>query len=154
MAVKVLALDLEQTLVDDALSGHPRPGLREFLSFCHERFGRVAIFSTVEEADAREVFADLADSGRAPAELVDRLEYVAWCGEYKDLAFVAGAWPGEVILVDDDAGWIRPDQRDRWVPVSPWDGGPDRELGRVRSVLEGWLGGDGGPGIRNGATPG
>ena len=45
MSVKVLALDLERTLIDDALSGRPRPGLSEFLSFCDERFGRVADFA-------------------------------------------------------------------------------------------------------------
>ncbi|QDU19736.1 DUF6940 family protein [Urbifossiella limnaea] len=30
MSVKVLALDLERTLIDNALSGRPRPGLSEF----------------------------------------------------------------------------------------------------------------------------
>jgi hypothetical protein len=33
MSVKVLALDLERTLIDNALSGLPRPGLRDFLSW-------------------------------------------------------------------------------------------------------------------------
>ncbi|AWM40837.1 hypothetical protein GobsT_06120 [Gemmata obscuriglobus] len=42
----------------------------------------------------------------------------------------------ERTLIDDDEGWIRPDQRDRWIPIAPWDGGPDEELNRVRSVLE------------------
>ena len=91
MSVKVLALDLERTLIDNALSGLPRPGLRDFLSFCHGRFGRVALFTTVEEADAREVMEGLADSGHVPSGLLSRLEYVEWCGEYKDLAFVAVA---------------------------------------------------------------
>ncbi|HJZ56268.1 MAG TPA: NIF family HAD-type phosphatase [Gemmataceae bacterium] len=141
MSVTVLALDLERTLIDDALSGQPRPGLREFLAFCGERFARVAIYTTVEEADAREVVADLAARGFVPPALFARLEFVGWCGEYKDLAFVPGASPAEVVLVDDDAGWVRPDQRGRWVPVAAWDGGPDAELHRVRAVLEQWLAG-------------
>lgn len=132
----VLALDLERTLVDDARSGRPRPGLLPFLTFCHERFARVAVYTTVEEADARAVLAELADGGHVPAGLLARLEYVDWCGEYKDLAFLPGASPGEVLLVDDDPGWVRPDQRGRWVPVAPWDGGPDGELIRVRAELE------------------
>jgi hypothetical protein len=139
MSVKVLALDLERTLIDNALGGCPRPGLRDFLSFCHEQFGRVALFTTVEEADAREVMEGLAQSGHVPLALLSRLEYVGWSGEYKDLAFVTGVVPDEVLLVDDDEGWIRPDQRSRWVPVAAWDGGPDDELARVRSVLEDWL---------------
>lgn len=61
---------------------------------------------------------------------------MAWTGVYKDLAFVRGAAPGEVVLVDDDGGWVRPDQRDAWIPVAPWDGGPDAELARIRAELE------------------
>ncbi len=139
MTVRVLALDLERTLVDDAMSGNPRPGLFEFLVFCHERFERVALFTTVEESDARDVLAGLDRAGRLPPGFLDRLEYVGWCGEQKDLGFVPGAASGEILLVDDDAGWVRPDQRDRWIPVAPWDGGPDDELARVRAVLDGFL---------------
>jgi hypothetical protein len=134
--VKVLALDLERTLIDDALSARPRPGLFDFLAFCHERFGRVALFTTVETADAREVMEGLVRAGHVPPEFLGRLEYVEWCGEHKDLGFVPDAAPGEVLLVDDDAGWVRADQRERWVPVAGWDAGPDTELARVRSVLE------------------
>ena len=139
MALRVLALDLERTLVSDANSADPRPGLAAFLAFCHERFARVALFTTVEEADARAALRaaldELPDRDRLPAELVEWLEYVPWAGEYKALEFVTGAVPEEVLLVDDDAGWIRPDQRDRWVAIAPWDGGPDRELLRVQHVL-------------------
>jgi hypothetical protein len=78
-----------------------------------------------------------------PSDLLDRLEYVGWCGEYKDFTFVPDATPKKVLLVDDDAGWVRPDQRGRWVAVTPWDGGPDGELARVRSVLETRIGGAG-----------
>ncbi|WP_161967815.1 NIF family HAD-type phosphatase [Fimbriiglobus ruber] len=139
MNVKVLALDLERTLIDDALSGRPRPGLFNFLAFCHERFSRVAMFTTVEEADAREAMTDLDRAGHLPPGLLDRLEFVGWSGEFKDLTFVPGAAINEVVLVDDDAGWVRRDQRDQWVPVAAWDGGPDTELARVQVVLEGRL---------------
>jgi hypothetical protein len=137
--VKVIALDLEGTLIDNALSGRPRPGLYKFLDFCNEQFSRVAVFTTVEETDAREVLSDLAESGHIPSELFASLEYVEWCGEYKDLAFLTDTVLGDVLLVDDDAGWIRPDQRERWVQIATWDDGPDRELIRIRSVLEKWL---------------
>ena len=139
MKLRVLALDLERTLVDNAFSGRPRPGLRSFLTFCQGRFERVVMFTTVEEADAREVLAELNRIGKFPPGLFDRLEFVNWCGEYKDLAFISGATSDEIVLIDDDAGWVRPDQRARWIPISPWDGGPDDELDRVRMVLESWL---------------
>jgi hypothetical protein len=139
LSVRVLALDLERTLIDNALSARPRPGLLEFLEFCQESFGRVALFTTVEKADAREVLEGLARAGHVPLGLLARLEHVAWCGPYKDLEFITGAAPGEVLLVDDDPGWVQPDQRGRWVLIAPWDGGADVELERVRAVLEGWL---------------
>jgi hypothetical protein len=139
VAVKVLALDLERMLIDDALSGRPRPGLLGFLDFCHERFERVAVFTNVEAADAQQVVEDLARRGQVPPELLDRLEYVEWCGEFKDLGFIPDVAIDEVLLVDDDAGWVRPDQRERWVAISPWYGGRDGELSRARSVLEAML---------------
>ena len=68
--------------------------------------------------------------------------FLALTGEYKDLAFVLGVPPADVRLVDDDGGWVRPDQRGQWEPVAAWDGGPDAELDRVRAVLESWLVGE------------
>jgi hypothetical protein len=135
MALRVLALDLERTLISDANRADPRPGLAEFLAFCHEHFERVVLFTTVEETDARAALDRLTERGHVPEALADRLEYVSWCGEYKDLEFVTGAVPEEVILVDDDAGWIRPDQRAQWIAITPWDGGPDTELLRVQHLL-------------------
>jgi NLI interacting factor-like phosphatase len=141
VSVKVLALDLERTLVSDAFYADPRPGLREFLDFCHARFGRIALFTRVHESGARQVMGDLVRSGHAPAELAARLQYVAWGGDYKDLAFVPHATPTEVVLVDDDGGWVRPDQLGQWIELAGWDGGPDTELARVQAVLGRWLSG-------------
>ncbi len=140
MSVKVLALDLESTLISNALSADPRPGLFDFLLFCHERFERVTLFTTVEELDAREVLEGLVRSGHVPPALLARLEYVEWDGEFKDLSLVPGTTTDEILFVDDDGGWIRPDQRDRWISIMAWHGGPDDELRRVRAVLEAQLG--------------
>jgi hypothetical protein len=132
----IAALDLERTLIDDALSGSPRPGLFDFVRFCLDRFERVVLFTTVEEQDAREVVGALTDAGAVPEEFLTRLEYVAWSGEFKDIAFVPDVEPERVVLVDDDGGWVRPDQRGCWIEVVPWDGDPaDRELWRVKAEL-------------------
>src|SRR5262249_11683252 len=141
VSVKVLALDLERTLISNARNADPRPGLFDFLAFCQERFERVTLFTTVEEADARDVLEGLARSGHLPPGLLDRLEYVGWCGEHKDLGFVPGVAPSEVLLVDDDGSWVRPDQRGQWISIAAWDGGADGELRRVTAVLEGCLAG-------------
>jgi hypothetical protein len=131
----LLALDLERTLIDDALHGNPRPGLRPFLEFCNEHFSRVVIFTTVEESVAREVLAGLAAKGLVPQTLWQRLEFIDWSGEHKDLRFIPGTMPEKVWIVDDDASWIHPEQRSRWIAIAPWDGGPDEELARIRKIL-------------------
>jgi hypothetical protein len=139
LPIRILALDLERTLITDALSAEPRPGLLDFLTFCAGGFERVVLFTCVQQAEALEILEDLARSGHVPREWLDRLEYIEWNGEHKDLRFVPGAAPDEVLLVDDDPTWIRPDQRDQWIAVVAWDGGEDDELPRLRAVLEGRL---------------
>lgn len=136
MDVKVIALDLEQTLIDNSLNRSPRPGLFRFLSFCQHAFSKVVIFTTVETEDAREVFETLYSQGYVPEELYRDLTFVEWRGEYKDLRFVNDALPQEIVLVDDDVGWIHPEQQDNWVAISPWDGKPDEELDAVRGKLQ------------------
>ena len=139
MSIKILALDMERTLIDNAMNSCPRPGLRDFLMFCHERFERVALFTSVETPDARDVLEGLVRTGHVPVAFLNRLEFIEWTGGHKALEFVPNATPNEVLLIDDDAGWVRADQRDRWIPIAAWDSGPDRELTRVRTVLEQWL---------------
>jgi len=136
LTVRVLALDLEGTLISDAISAEPRPGLFGFLEFCQSRFDRVVLFTCVEEPDAREILNQLSCGGHVPTEFLGRLEYIRWDGEYKDLKFIPNSVPEEVLLVDDDPGWVRSDQRDRWVAITAWDGRGDCELLCTQSVLE------------------
>jgi hypothetical protein len=136
LGVRVLALDLERTLISDAMTAEPRPGLFAFLTYCDDRFERVTLFTSVDYEDAWEVLTELSRRGCVPPTLLGRLEYIEWTGEYKDLNFVPDASPNQILLVDDDAGWVRPDQRDRWIPIAAWDGGNDEELLRVRLALE------------------
>ena len=138
---KILALDLEGTLISDAFSAIPRPGLREFLDFCEERFERLYLFTTVVRDEAWPILEDLTDQRFLPITFLDRLNYVEWEGRYKDIQVIPDALPESVRLVDDDGSWIHPDQRDFWIPVSGWEGDwlKDKELNRVRTVLEEWL---------------
>ena len=49
MNIKVLALDLERTLISDAMNREPRPGLFSFLQFCVQHFERVILFTSVSK---------------------------------------------------------------------------------------------------------
>lgn len=135
MPIQLLALDLEATLIDNAMSVNPRPGLYPFLSFCNDSFPQVSLLTTVDEESAREVLEQLADQRDAPSSLVDRIGYIDWTGEYKDLRNVKDFTPPEILFVDDDRGWVHPDQIAQWISIHPWHGGPDDELARVQSEL-------------------
>ncbi len=58
MTIKVIALDLERTLISDALNREPRPGLFEFLDFCVQHFERVVLFTSVNKRITYEVISE------------------------------------------------------------------------------------------------
>lgn len=99
------------------------------------RFHVTSLLTTVDEDPAREVLEQLADRREAPAVLVDRIEYIEWEGEYKDLRNARGVTVGEILFVDDDRGWVHKDQLDQWIQIDAWHGGADDELTRVKNVL-------------------
>lgn len=83
----VLTLDLEGTLVSNAMSQIPRPGLHHFLSRCNELFPRVVMFTTVKEDRFRSIARLLVNEGVAP-EWFAQIEFIYWQGETKDLRFI------------------------------------------------------------------
>ncbi len=140
MPIRVLALDLERTLISDALHREPRPGLHDFLHFCCRQFERVALFTSVNRQHAFAALQACAEQGDVPEEFPAKVEYVEWDGRYKDLRFVPDAVPSEVLLVDDDGGWIHPEQQAQWIAIAEYDPylvqGVDQEFARIHHLLE------------------
>ncbi len=138
--IRVLALDLERTLISDAMNREPRPGLYDFLRFCTQRFERVVLFTSVNRAQAFAALNELREQGHVPAEFIDKVEYIVWDSKYKDLRNIAGASVEEVLFVDDDAGWVLPGQEAQYIPIAEYDPylvrGTDEELKRLRLLLE------------------
>jgi hypothetical protein len=110
----VLALDLEGTLISNAASQIPRPGLFRFLEQCHALFPRVVMFTTVDEPRFRRIAELLVQEGLAPPWFA-ALEHVTWSGSTKDLANIVGADLQATLLVDDFAGYVHPGQHSQWV---------------------------------------
>lgn len=138
----VLCLDLEGTLISNAISQFPRPDLIVFLDACRLLFERVAIYTSVPEKTFRQIAAVLVNEGVAPVWF-SNIEYINWYGAVKDLACVPGVTCGEVLLIDDMDIVIHPDQRDQWIPISPFVApylSTDDELQRVLGVLQARLG--------------
>ena len=134
----VVALDLEGTLISNAMSQIPRPGLFEFLTACRELFTRVVMYTTVKEPQFRDIATLLVKEGVAPRWFAE-VEYVTWAGKTKDLNFVAGADVNEIILVDDFEDYVHPGQKPQWLRIdhfAPPYAASDQGLEKALRALE------------------
>lgn len=135
--IQTLALDLEGTLISNAMSQFPRPGLYAFLTACESLFsiGNIVIFTTVKETVFRDIATRLYDEGVVPKWFTS-MRYIDWTGSTKDLAFV-NEDPTSVLLVDDYEGCIHFQQKSQWLKAkqfeSPYDN--DNELSYLLSCL-------------------
>ncbi len=139
--MKVLALDLEATLISHAgRNMKPRPCLYFFLSACHEVFDKIYLFTCVSLDQAEKCLLDLRKKELIPQDFV--IPVVNWYNThpesgmtleerwpYKDLRFVQRMMEmhGEevpikdIFIVDDDSGFVSPDQLEQWIPVAHYD---------------------------------
>lgn len=124
MRPTVLALDLEGTLISNAVSQIPRPGLSSFLVSVSETFDDVVLFTTVPRQSARKIASLLADEGHAPQWFAG-IPYVEWEGSTKDLRLVSPQL-GQALLLDDHGPYVHPGQLEYWIEAplfaSPYPG--------------------------------
>lgn len=135
---RVLALDVEKTLITSAVTQWPRPGLYDFLQGCKSLFERIVVYTTIGEGKLRSIAQLLAQERDAP-EWFKTVEYVEWSRRgKKDLFNIPGVEPEEVLIVDDHKDYIVDDQLSQWVFIEAYehDNPEDKELSRVLSVLE------------------
>lgn len=121
MRPTILALDLEGTLISNAISQIPRPGLFHFLETVRSQFEELVMFTTVPEPLARKIAGLLAREGSAP-EWFTQLPYVQWSGKTKDLSYVCPRL-GAALLLDDHGPYVHPGQEQFWVEI-PLFGSP------------------------------
>ena len=121
MKPTILALDLEGTLISNAVSQIPRPGLHRFLEDVRSQFEELVLFTTVPEALARRIAGLLAREGSVPAWFVE-LRYIHWSGRTKDLSYVS-PHVGEALLLDDHGPYVHDGQERLWVEI-PLFGSP------------------------------
>lgn len=135
---QTLALDLEGTLISNAMSQFPRQGLYDFLITCESLFGvgNIVMFTTVKEKLFREIAIRLYSEGIVP-KWFTTIRYIDWTGEIKDLTFVDED-PSRVLLVDDYEGVIHPQQKDQWLKIKPFESpyDPDNDLSHLLRSLE------------------
>jgi hypothetical protein len=113
MRPTILALDLEGTLISNAVSQIPRPGLASFLEQVQSRFDSMVMFTTVDESSFRSISRLLVSEGHAPGWF-SSLECISWSGPTKDLTIVAPDL-GRALLLDDYKGYVHPGQERWWI---------------------------------------
>ena len=74
MSIRVLALDLEGTLIATTYNPVPRPGLRRFLTYACSNFERVALFTAASRESAMEALQDCVRCGAVPLAFMERFE--------------------------------------------------------------------------------
>ncbi|WP_040006772.1 MULTISPECIES: NIF family HAD-type phosphatase [Stenotrophomonas] len=115
MKPTILALDLEGTLISNAISQIPRPGLFQFLESVRSQFEELVMFTTVPEPLTRNIAGLLVREGSAP-EWFTQLPYVQWSGKTKDLSYVCPRLGG-ALLLDDHGPYVHPGQEQFWVEI-------------------------------------
>lgn len=130
---RVVALDLEGTLISNAMSQIPRSGLYRFLELCEQHIERVVLYTAVRRELALDIVHRLSGEGDAPPWFAS-IEYIEWSGPHKDLAFTGSR---NALLVDDQRGYIAPGQEPSWLAIEefepPYD--DDDELQRIWALL-------------------
>lgn len=136
--MRVIALDLEGTLISNAMSQIARPGLYDFLEECRNLCSRIVIFTTVKEDLFYQIATTLVSEGLAPGWFKE-IEYVHWSGETKNLSFINNVDHTQVVLVDDFEGYVCAEQKSQWIEIKhfcyPYSDA-DEELKSVLRKLE------------------
>jgi hypothetical protein len=115
-----IALDIEGTLISNAISQFPRPGLFHFLEDCRA-LGNVVFFTSVPPRKVEEIIGTLVSEGAAPPWVRD-CPVVPWSGTgCKDLRLVSPNGISHSVLVDDVEENACAGQRNRLVLVEQFD---------------------------------
>ncbi len=133
-----IALDLEGTLISNAVSQFPRSGLRGFLDFCAKRFDRVCIYTAVRDEVAVPIIKTMVDEENAPSWILQS-ELIQWDRTVKDLTNIPNSEIMDCLIVDDNPDYIVDSQVSQWIQIEKYSSPypeTDRELQRVQSVIE------------------
>lgn len=115
----LICLDLEGTLISNAVSQIPRPGLKEFLSEL-STFAGIVLFTSVSPQRTQEIKRLLVEEGSAPDWFL-RVQSIHPAATVKYKASVSdAAYYRTVLLVDDQSSVIAADEHDWWVPVAEY----------------------------------
>jgi len=119
--LKVIALDLEGTLISNAMSQITRPDLFEFLEKCKSICDRIVIYTAVSEERFRNIANLLVAEKTVPSWFSD-IEYIEWDRVTKNLLFIPNIQSIEdAVLIDDYQAYVHPGQESRWIEIKQFE---------------------------------
>ena len=145
--MKILALDIEGTLISNAVSIFPRNYLYKFLEYVNTKFDRIVIMTCLEQRKFREVANILCKNYEAPSWF-ENLEYIHWKifqtidwyssqpEFYKSLKFInediSNSW-----IIEDMGKYICPGEESQWIPIKSFERPykKDKEFKRIMKIL-------------------
>lgn len=134
MKKKLLCLDLEGTLISNAISQIPRPGLFGFLEQVNEIFD-LKIYTSVNEDRVDSIRKLLIEEGAVPEWFRD-LEVIRPVSTFKPKSKCGRS---DAFLLDDQEGVIKTDEKEWWIPIGefvPPYSEDDRALEHVLTEIE------------------
>ena len=96
------------------------------------------MFTTVKEERFRMIAKRLLEEDLVPGWFME-IEYVNWQGATKNLEFVSGTHPMDVLLVDDFEIYVHPGQESQWLKIDYFDSpyeSTDDGLSKMLVILE------------------
>lgn len=134
MSKKLLCLDLEGTLISNAVSQIPRPGLFGFLEQVN-KICDLKIYTSVSEERVNTIRRLLIDEGAAPSWFQD-LEVIRPTNTLKPKSKCGRS---DAFILDDQRAVIMSDEQDWWIAICefvPPYSEDDRALERVLTEIE------------------
>ena len=138
MKIDTIALDMEGTLISNAISQFPRPGLSEFLEFCADSFKNIVIYTAVPEKLCIKIQELLVKESVAPLWF-SKVPYVHWDYYTKNLLNIPNTTPEKSLILDDNPDYIAEEQFSQWIPIKTFESpysDTDNALFRVKTVIE------------------
>lgn len=130
----LLCLDLEGTLISNAISQIPRPGLYTFLESVSAVCDLV-LYTSVSSERVNAIRNLLVEEGVAPVWFLD-LAVLHPTGTIKDKARCGRS---DALLLDDQAGVVAPGEESWWIPIEEYQppySDHDRELGKALAAIK------------------
>ncbi|MFC2131595.1 NIF family HAD-type phosphatase [Bacteroidota bacterium] len=140
---KILALDLEGTLITDRITIVPRPGLYEFLEYCKSKFERIVMMTSVPLEYFLQTREHLLEIEAVPKWFI-KVPYINYAdfeesefGEFKDLRCIPESKVDEILIIDDMEWFIRNEQNQQWISITPFKGNQDdNELIKIMKYFD------------------